>query len=206
MIGRQRELECPKQYLNDRNVSHFCYYWARGGLGKTRLLQEVQQLVQDTRSGYHSNGIWDLYHTDLHGISDLARAIVDGLDPQGKHCANYRFKRPEYESLRDRGASPKALEALRTKLSRLLEECRGKLLFFDKTQRRGHARAGVDVADERTVRDDARVWTERLYGGGIETVCAAFDILLDMPKRGYGREKAGALFLHALPDRRPPKE
>lgn len=122
MIGRESELIRLDTYLHDRNASHFCYYRGVGGLGKTRLLLEVQRLVRDAGAGFYSTDIVDLYHTDLHSISDIERAIMDGLDPGGKHFGNYRPKRQEYEQLRDRGAAEAALEALRAELPALFRD------------------------------------------------------------------------------------
>jgi hypothetical protein len=122
MIGREGEIERLTTHLHDRQASHFLYYWAGGGLGKTRLLQELQRLVQEAGRYFYSTGILDLYHTDLHGISDLERAIIDGLDPEGKHFANFRLKRQEYEALRDRGAAPALLEERRRELPGIFED------------------------------------------------------------------------------------
>lgn len=129
MVGRKDEIERVRTCLYDRGARHFIYYWAGGGLGKTRLLQELQCLVQEAGPGFHSSGILDLYHTDLHGTSDIERAIMDGLDPEGRHFANYRRQRRQYELQRERGASPAAMEQKRASLSAaFVEDCRALAL------------------------------------------------------------------------------
>ena len=80
MVGRSAEIDKLLSYLRARKARHFVYYWAHGGLGKTRLLEELLAKVQDEGPGYHASGIIDLYHTDTHSNSDVERAIVEGVD------------------------------------------------------------------------------------------------------------------------------
>ena len=125
VVGREAELERLSKCLSARGENHFIYYWARGGLGKTRLLEALQEMVEEAGPGFCSTGIIDLYHTDTHSTSDLERAIVEGLDPGHKYFARYRQERERYELLRERGTDPRALEQRRGELSRIfVEECR----------------------------------------------------------------------------------
>lgn len=125
MVGREEELERLRRYLHARGENRFVYYWARGGLGKTRLLEEVQQLVEDAGPGFYGTSIIDLYHTDTHSTSDVERAIVEGLDPGRKYFARYRQERGAFELLRERGTDPNVLEQHREKLSQtFVQDCR----------------------------------------------------------------------------------
>ena len=113
IIGREEELWLLKECLLARGERHYLYFWAGGGLGKTRVLEELQHMVEEAGPGYYSSGILDLYHTDTHSSSDVERAIVEGLDPMGKYFCRYRQERARYELLRERGTDPSVLERLR---------------------------------------------------------------------------------------------
>ena len=117
MVGREEEVEGLRRCLRARGETHFLYYWARGGLGKTRLLEELQWMVEEAGPGFCSTGIIDLFHTDTHSTSDVERAIVEGLDPEQKYFAQYRQERKRYELLRERGTDPGVLERRRETLS-----------------------------------------------------------------------------------------
>jgi hypothetical protein len=125
MVGREGEMERLRKCLRARGENHFLYYWAHGGLGKTRLLEELQRMVEEAGPGFCSTGIIDLYHTDTHSTSDVERAIVEGLDPEHKYFARYRQERKRYELLRERGTDPGVLEQRREELSQIfIGECR----------------------------------------------------------------------------------
>ena len=125
MVGREQELKRLQTHLLSRGESHFLYYWADGGLGKTRLLEELRQMVKEAGPGFYSTRIIDLYQTDTHSTSDVERAIIDGLDPEHKYFVHYRQERAKYELLRERGTDPGVLEQRREKLSHLfIEGCR----------------------------------------------------------------------------------
>lgn len=125
MVGRQDELERLRRCLHARGERHILYYWAGGGLGKTRLLEELQRMVEKAGPGYHSTGIIDLYHTDTHSTSDVERAIVEGLDREQNYFAEYRQQRKRYELLRERGTDPGVLERRREELGQLfIQGCR----------------------------------------------------------------------------------
>ena len=77
IVGREEELERLRQCLHARGERHFVYYWADGGLGKTRLLEELLRMVEDAGPGFYRTDIIDLFHTDTHSTSDVERAILD---------------------------------------------------------------------------------------------------------------------------------
>jgi hypothetical protein len=124
-VGREEETKRLQACLRARGERHFLYYWAHGGLGKTRLLEELQRLVKEAGPGYYGTGIIDLYHTDTHSTSDVERAIVEGLDPDQKYFSDYRRERRLFELLRERGTDPGVLEQRREELSQLfIQGCR----------------------------------------------------------------------------------
>lgn len=142
LVGRRRELARLEACLHARGDRHYVYYWAYGGLGKTRLLEELEQVVRDAGPGYHTSGIIDLYHTDTHSNSDVERAIVEGLDPERHYFSAYREERDRYLRLRERGADPGELESRREKLSGLFvqefnlmaQEARKLVVCFDTVE------------------------------------------------------------------------
>ncbi|HDQ72380.1 MAG TPA: ATP-binding protein [Chloroflexi bacterium] len=163
MVGRDREIDRLRTYLHARGERRFVYYWARGGLGKTRLLEELQDLVDEAGPGYHSTPIIDLYHTDTHSTSDVERAVVNGLDPEEHYFAPYRCERTRYELLRERGSDPSVLETHRKRLGELfVQGCRDMALdarklviCFDTVELLQYESstveeiAGLDTADTR---------------------------------------------------------
>lgn len=164
LVGRQKELDRIKKCLYARGDRHFLYYYAGGGLGKTRLLEEVQRLVAEAGSEYASTGIIDLYHTDTHATSDVERIIVNGLDPAENYFHQYRVERKIYEHLRERGTDPQVLEDRRHQLSQLFVagcremalEMRKLVICFDTIEMLQYESSAVEtVAGLETV--DARL-------------------------------------------------
>lgn len=163
MVGREGELERLRRCLHARGDNHFLYYWAHGGLGKTRLLEELERLVAEAGPGFHCTGIIDLYHTDTHSTSDVERAIVEGLDPDRQYFARYRAERERYELLRERGTDPGVLEQRRAELGRLFiagcremaPDVRKLVLCFDTVELLQYESsvveetAGLDTSDTR---------------------------------------------------------
>lgn len=124
-IGRQEILERIRKYLFARGERHYLYIYAEGGLGKTRILQKVQEMVREAGPGFAATEIIDLYHTQMHSTSEIERAIINGLDPQKQVFKRYREERASYERLRERGGNPELLESKRKGLSEIfVEECR----------------------------------------------------------------------------------
>ncbi len=124
LIGREKEIELLKKYLfAPGSGRHYLYFWARGGLGKTRLLEEVERILKEEAGPrFYFSGIIDLYHTDMHTTSALEKVIIEGLDPQKHYFARYRQERESYELLRERGSDPITLEERRQKLGDLFVE------------------------------------------------------------------------------------
>jgi tetratricopeptide (TPR) repeat protein len=118
IIGRDEEIELIRKSL-EASGNQVIYFWAMGGYGKTRLLEEAQKLVKEAGPGYYFSGIIDLYLSDMHSNSDIERTIVENLDPNNKYFKSYREKRRAYELLRERGTDPRTLEDRRKELRQI---------------------------------------------------------------------------------------
>ncbi len=165
LVGRKEEIELLKKYLYaPGSVRHYLYFWARGGLGKTRLLEELERIVREEAGPrFYFSGIIDLYHTDMHSTSDLEKVIIEGLDPQHKYFAEYRQERGKYELLRERGTDPGILEERRQELGKLFVKGCNDMAFnaarlvicFDTIELLQYEssvveeKAGLDIADTR---------------------------------------------------------
>jgi tetratricopeptide (TPR) repeat protein len=163
MVGRTAEMDRLAALLRARKTRRFVYYWAHGGLGKTRLLEEFLVEVDKAGPGYHASGIMDLYHTDTHSNSDVERSIVEGLDPDGRWFLEYRSERRRYLKLREMGADPQLLERRRkhlseqfvTEFNRMADEAHKLVLIFDTVELLQYEsslveeKAGLDTVDTR---------------------------------------------------------
>lgn len=142
LVGREEELADLSEKLQSRGDSHVIYYRAGGGMGKTRLLLELVEMVRQEGPGFQTTGIIDLYHTDNHSTSDVERIIVDTLDPDNKYFQAYRRERVLYLEMRERGAGARTLEQGRQRLSqilvdewlRLAGDMRKLVLIFDTVE------------------------------------------------------------------------
>ena len=111
MIGREDQLRKIENCLRQSKDRHFLYFYAPGGLGKTRLLEETVALIKSAGPGYRCSGIIDLYHTEMHSPLDVQEAVVAGLDPKHQSFSTYRDKREEY--LKRRELEPKSSTTVR---------------------------------------------------------------------------------------------
>jgi len=133
LVGRRAEVERLRGYLHDRGARHAVYYVAPGGIGKTRLLEELMRMVQEAGPGFRTSGIIDLYHTDTHSTSDVERVMVDQLDPRARHFPHYREERRHFERLRELGADPTVIEERRAHLvEAFIADCRDLALASKK--------------------------------------------------------------------------
>jgi tetratricopeptide (TPR) repeat protein len=155
VIGRQEELQRIEQCLQARGESNILYYYGPGGLGKTRLLEDVERkvaLLAGNGEDYFCTSIIDLYHTDTHATSDLEHLIVEGLDREGRFFKEYREARGKYELLRERGSDPSQLEERRANLSNLFVrgerdlavEARKLVILFDTVELLQHESSIVE--------------------------------------------------------------
>jgi tetratricopeptide (TPR) repeat protein len=124
MIGRDEYIKAIRAAIADTGGrSHVLYFFGPGGIGKTRLLEELAA-IRETWTGapFRCTGIIDLYHADYHSPGGLRMAIADGLDPDNTYFQHYRALRDEFEGRRQEGASSRELEDLRGQFDTIFQE------------------------------------------------------------------------------------
>ncbi|MFN2155873.1 MAG: AAA family ATPase [Anaerolineae bacterium] len=118
LAGRADELNLLRDAIESTEGSCYVFFIGDGGVGKTRLLEEIPALVRDCRLGRQCrySELVDFYHTEFHSGSRIERRLLSELDPQGAHFRTYREKRAEYEELRANGSDPQRQGELREEL------------------------------------------------------------------------------------------
>ncbi len=118
IIGRQALLgDIRAAIKNKTGRSYIFYVVAPGGIGKTRLLEEVAVIHRDMDEGaFCWSGIVDLYHTNNHSPGGLRRSIIEGLDPGDHYFHEYRLLREDFERKRAEGVASAQLQKLRPQL------------------------------------------------------------------------------------------
>jgi tetratricopeptide (TPR) repeat protein len=118
IIGRQELLKDIRSAIRNRSGrSHVFYIVAPGGIGKTRLLEEVGVIQRDiTERPFRWSGIVDLYHTSNHSPGGLRQSIIDGLDPGNHYFHEYRTLRQDFELKRADGVANTQLQKLQLQL------------------------------------------------------------------------------------------
>lgn len=119
IIGRSVEMELVRRWMETPNARRYLAFFARGGLGKTRLLEEIVLYVRGAGEIYHACPIIDLHHTETHASSDVESMIIEGLDPNARYFETFRAERYKFERLRSRGADPEVLEKQREYLTQV---------------------------------------------------------------------------------------
>jgi hypothetical protein len=120
IIGRAAFIAAIRSAIADSSGSQIFFFTGPGGIGKTRLLEEVDVILKelDDQQFLQAEKIIDLYHADNHSPGGLRDAIVNGLDPEGKNksFANYRALHQEYNRKRLEGVGDSELEEMRKQL------------------------------------------------------------------------------------------
>lgn len=140
LIGREAIISKIRQAVGDTSGISYAYYLeGSGGIGKTRLLEEVAAIVRETPDrALLLSDIVDLYHADYHSLGHLRQAIINSLDPDDIYFQDYKQQRDKYESQRDAGIGGGQLETMRQALDeafldgyRQLAQDRRVVLRFD---------------------------------------------------------------------------
>jgi tetratricopeptide (TPR) repeat protein len=120
VVGRSSEVEAIQAALADpTGRTHILYFIGPGGIGKTRLLEEVEYLVADWEpEPFLYAGIIDLYHSEFHSVGGIRAAIADGLDLENRHFQAYRERYQRFEAQRAAGVAPEVLGHERKELTR----------------------------------------------------------------------------------------
>lgn len=114
-IGRTDELKRIESAIADRGHNHIFYIAAEGGTGKTRLLREVIDRLQDGRWSFpdvaFTKRLADLYDLKLHNPEGLAVELFEALEVSRAYFNRFREKHAELELAR-REQSGESLEAI----------------------------------------------------------------------------------------------
>jgi hypothetical protein len=111
LVGRSEILDIIRTAFEGKGrYTQVIYITAKGGMGKTRLLEEVvdhwgggpsrNKRVRNLRIVNH---LIDLYHTHTHNEEGLITEIVERLDTEGKHFKRYAQKRAELNRKFEKG-------------------------------------------------------------------------------------------------------
>lgn len=122
LIGRREQLDKVKAAIAEAG-SHVFFLTGEGGIGKTRLQQEIGQHVktlqaEDENSRLLWSGIIDLYHSDMHSNSRIEQALIRQLDEKHDFFHGYEQKRQTFEKQRLAGLTGKDLETSRAELTK----------------------------------------------------------------------------------------
>lgn len=115
IIGRENILVGIRKAISDKaKKSHVLYLEGPGGMGKTRILEEVANIQKQWKGKkFLWSRIIDLYHEENHSPENLQKAIVRGLDPVNKHFSKFQQLQRELEEKQRQGFAGPTLEKLR---------------------------------------------------------------------------------------------
>jgi tetratricopeptide (TPR) repeat protein len=125
LVNRESEQRAIQSALNSPGSLRLLYFFGQGGAGKTRLLQAAEQYIKfDGKSSplLRWGGLHDFYHTELHSVTTLQQAIVNGLDPMDAHFQEYRKSLARFNRLIAEGLVGSTLETERQALDDLFLE------------------------------------------------------------------------------------
>lgn len=147
LINRTAEMRLIHEAINSKK-NHAIFFIADGGIGKTRLLEEVlaQHNFLESR-GMRCSDLIDLFHPVYHNPDNVQFHIAEQIDPTNRFFQEYRLKRAAFLSAEEKGVERKKLADLAEKRDmQFLEDYRalteiGKahvLLIFDTTEQIQH--------------------------------------------------------------------
>jgi hypothetical protein len=80
-----------KEAIGDHPKCHLLYFVGSGGIGKTRLLEEIRHIRSDSDTpSFNWKKIIDFYHDRFHTKQGLYQEITEQLDPGRKYFARVR--------------------------------------------------------------------------------------------------------------------
>ena len=199
MIGREQHLKRLEGYLRVANERRCVYFYAPGGLGKTRLLEEFVRSVKNAGQDFHCSDIMDLYHIDIHSHLGIEEAIVAGLDSGNRYFRTYREKAKEYQQKHD---AKLQLESTKESAKRLREEVekafksdietmarnsRKLVLCFDTFERIQFAES---VVDEAAARHAPSLWLRSWLIKTLSQIPNALIVLAGRPRQPEAAQTA----------------
>ncbi len=125
IIGRVSFLDAIREAIADKKGrSRVLYFVGSGGIGKTRLLEEVPNIQKGFKgTPFLWSGIIDLYHEDNHSPDNLKEAIAKGVDPDKKYFVEFWKLREQMKEKRNQGAVGSGFIEMRKQLNdQFLEE------------------------------------------------------------------------------------
>lgn len=119
IIGRKEPLKAIYNAIKDKGRTWLLYFYGPGGIGKTRLLEEVvtKEGVWDDLT-FRSTTILDMYHSDYQSSDGIRHGIVLGLEGNGADFQEYHAKRNELEKKQREGTSSGELKRLQEEVER----------------------------------------------------------------------------------------
>jgi len=129
LIGRTDLVSDLRSAIGDTTrQSQAFYFIGEGGVGKTRLLEEVDVIQQNWQGqSFRCTPIIDLYHSEHHSPSGLRKAIISGLDPANEFFQEYWNTLERYRENRAAQAPNAILEPLRQELEDQFNEAYTRL-------------------------------------------------------------------------------
>jgi hypothetical protein len=128
MIGRPGIAAKIQEVIRGDDPCCAFYIMGLGGMGKTRLLEEVETWqFSDEKRPVLVSPIIDLYHAENHSPSGLRRAIANGFDPEQLYFAGYHERREFFLQRRREGYPLDLLENLREELEETFAESYARL-------------------------------------------------------------------------------
>ena len=125
LVGRDEILKIISKAIEEKNEqAQVIYITAKGGMGKTRLLEEVVKRWGGERESKSKkrtkllivSHLIDLYHTHTHSEEGLIAEIVEALDPDGKLFVKYAEKRRELTHMKFERGETQPIQGLRREM------------------------------------------------------------------------------------------
>jgi tetratricopeptide (TPR) repeat protein len=123
-VNREDELEAIRQALVDEENWGTCWLFfvhGPGGIGKTRLLQEVY-------ADYHENPrlamteLLDLFETELRAAENLDRRVAEQVDREHEHFGPYHQSLRDWMEMEAKGVGWEALTRARERMNAAFQE------------------------------------------------------------------------------------
>jgi tetratricopeptide (TPR) repeat protein len=166
LVGRTEILGCIKKAIESKNKkTQVIYITARGGMGKTRLLEEVvkywnkQSRSQKETKILVVNRLVDLYHTQTHNPEGLIDEVVDALGKNHfkkyleKHAALIHTKYEKGETISD-ASKQEMIDTFVEELNELGRKYDKLVLVFDTaevlTYQKDPSRTALGLTDSLT--------------------------------------------------------
>lgn len=125
LVGRGKILDIIGNAIKEKKEqAQVIYITAKGGMGKTRLLEEVVKRwgSKDVSKSKKKakllivNHLIDLYHTHTHSEEGLIAEIVEALDPEGNLFVKYVEKRMELTHMKFERGETQPIQGLRREM------------------------------------------------------------------------------------------